>query len=169
MISPFTEWVLTSAPQAQRIVASLYSGCIPAFICNTSTSLNFTYALLYHAFIGNAIVFANFFIFSFLPLFLQNLLTNWFFCGIIMQSIGVWLSLVERLVRDQEVGCSNHLTPTMESIHNHMVMNALFFYFIVVFHPSCRMRQTVISPAPMLQPIRYSVFIRRRSLSVAVQ
>ncbi len=26
--------------------------------------------------------------------------------------IGVWLSLVERLVRDQEVGCSNHLTPT---------------------------------------------------------
>ena len=25
---------------------------------------------------------------------------------------GVWLSLVERLVRDQEVGCSNHLTPT---------------------------------------------------------
>ena len=27
-------------------------------------------------------------------------------------NIGVWLSLVERLVRDQEVGCSNHLTPT---------------------------------------------------------
>ena len=30
--------------------------------------------------------------------------------------IGVWLSLVERLVRDQEVGCSNHLTPTRESL-----------------------------------------------------
>ena len=28
---------------------------------------------------------------------------------------GVWLSLVERLVRDQEVGCSNHLTPTITS------------------------------------------------------
>ena len=28
------------------------------------------------------------------------------------ENIGVWLSLVERLVRDQEVGCSNHLTPT---------------------------------------------------------
>ena len=27
-------------------------------------------------------------------------------------AFGVWLSLVERLVRDQEVGCSNHLTPT---------------------------------------------------------
>ena len=25
---------------------------------------------------------------------------------------GVWLSLVERFVRDEEVGCSNHLTPT---------------------------------------------------------
>ncbi len=27
--------------------------------------------------------------------------------------IGVWLSLVERLLREQEVGCSNHLTPTI--------------------------------------------------------
>ena len=26
--------------------------------------------------------------------------------------IGVWLSLVERLVRDQEAVCSNHITPT---------------------------------------------------------
>ena len=25
---------------------------------------------------------------------------------------GVWLSLVERFVRDEEVACSNHVTPT---------------------------------------------------------
>ena len=31
-------------------------------------------------------------------------------------TVGVWLSLVERLVRDQEVGCSNHLTPTMKKV-----------------------------------------------------
>ena len=35
-----------------------------------------------------------------------------------VQHFGVWLSLVERLVRDQEVGCSNHLTPTIESLAN---------------------------------------------------
>ena len=27
--------------------------------------------------------------------------------------IGVWLSLVERYVRDVEVACSNHVTPTI--------------------------------------------------------
>ena len=26
---------------------------------------------------------------------------------------GVWLSLVERFVRDEEVACSNHVTPTI--------------------------------------------------------
>ena len=30
----------------------------------------------------------------------------------------MWLSLVERLVRDQEVGCSSHLTPTTEYLQN---------------------------------------------------
>ena len=33
-------------------------------------------------------------------------------------SIGVWLSLVERLVRDQEAGGSNPLTPTISGIYN---------------------------------------------------
>ena len=28
---------------------------------------------------------------------------------------GVWLSLVERFVRDEEVACSNHVTPTIYS------------------------------------------------------
>ena len=28
---------------------------------------------------------------------------------------GVWLSLVERFVRDEEVACSNHVTPTNEN------------------------------------------------------
>ena len=30
--------------------------------------------------------------------------------------IGVWLSLVERYVRDVEVACSNHVTPTQEAL-----------------------------------------------------
>ena len=30
--------------------------------------------------------------------------------------IGVWLSLVERYVRDVEVACSNHVTPTQEVV-----------------------------------------------------
>ena len=33
----------------------------------------------------------------------------------IPNTIGVWLSLVERLVRDQEAGGSNPLTPTKKS------------------------------------------------------
>ena len=39
-------------------------------------------------------------------------------------TFGVWLSLVERLVRDQEAGSSNLLTPTIKSRAFH---NALFF------------------------------------------
>lgn len=32
---------------------------------------------------------------------------------------GVWLSLVERFVRDEEVACSNHVTPTIDTAdHN---------------------------------------------------
>ena len=29
---------------------------------------------------------------------------------------GVWLSLVERFVRDEEVACSNHVTPTIKPL-----------------------------------------------------
>ncbi len=31
---------------------------------------------------------------------------------ICVANYGVWLSLVERFVRDEEVACSNHVTPT---------------------------------------------------------
>ena len=31
--------------------------------------------------------------------------------------IGVWLSLVERYVRDVEVACSNHVTPIKPSVY----------------------------------------------------
>ena len=31
---------------------------------------------------------------------------------------GAWLNLVERYVRDVEVACSNHVTPTFESLEN---------------------------------------------------
>ena len=44
----------------------------------------------------------------------KKLLTIPFFFAIIyvLRNNGVWLSLVERLVRDQEAGSSNLLTPT---------------------------------------------------------
>ena len=32
----------------------------------------------------------------------------------IVANNGVWLSLVERFVRDEEVACSNHVTPTSQ-------------------------------------------------------
>ncbi len=64
----------------------------------------------------------------------------YFFCPlcIILQHVGVWLSLVERLVRDQEAGGSNPLTPTI-FIHKNKIKNRLaaislsakrFFFFV---------------------------------------
>ena len=44
-------------------------------------------------------------------------------------NIGVWLSLVERLVRDQKVGCSNHLTPTKEK-NRYLRLSVFSFYRI---------------------------------------
>ena len=40
----------------------------------------------------------------------------------------MWLSLVERLVRDQEVGCSNHLTPTTHKVKFVKYGLTLFFF-----------------------------------------
>ena len=40
--------------------------------------------------------------------------------------IGVWLSLVERYVRDVEVACSNHVTPTDEKTTK--LIKALWFF-----------------------------------------
>ena len=54
----------------------------------------------------------------------------------------MWLSLVERLVRDQEVGCSSHLTPTRRELRNpngifftaiFQMRQMLFFYWRLVF------------------------------------
>ena len=45
---------------------------------------------------------------------------------------GVWLSLVERFVRDEEVACSNLVTPTMQSVlmgSEYPVMDTLHFLF----------------------------------------
>ncbi len=35
-------------------------------------------------------------------------------CYYLIADVGVWLSLVERFVRDEEVACSNPVTPTIE-------------------------------------------------------
>jgi hypothetical protein len=44
-------------------------------------------------------------------LYCQNVVT------MTMPYVGAWLSLVERLVRDQEAGGSNPLAPTIPSCH----------------------------------------------------
>ena len=41
--------------------------------------------------------------------------------------IGVWLSLVERLVRDQEAVCSNHITPTTKKERFYREIKAFLF------------------------------------------
>ena len=41
-------------------------------------------------------------------------------------SIGVWLSLVERMVRDHEAGGSNPLTPTISKMRRQTVMVCRF-------------------------------------------
>lgn len=49
------------------------------------------------------------------------------------KAIGVWLSLVERLVRDQEAGGSSPLTPTMRSVligFDNPVMDTPHFLFL---------------------------------------
>ena len=46
---------------------------------------------------------------------------------------GVWLSLVECLVRDQEVARSNRVTPTISSVHNESDEHSIFFAYILLF------------------------------------
>ena len=52
--------------------------------------------------------------------------------------IGVWLSLVERLLREQEVGCSNHLTPTILVLYAQKIspFRKIRTDFLFVFHKS---------------------------------
>ena len=40
---------------------------------------------------------------------------------------GVWLSLVERFVRDEEVACSNHVTPIMKELEILKLGNYTYF------------------------------------------
>ena len=49
--------------------------------------------------------------------------------------IGVWLSLVERYVRDVEVACSNPVTPTIKSRMAFAIL--LFIFRVVEFERAC--------------------------------
>ena len=60
LASPLVERVVTDSPQAQRIVTSLYSGWIPAFIVFTSFR-RYSRRLVYHSAAEIAIAFAKFF------------------------------------------------------------------------------------------------------------
>ena len=45
----------------------------------------------------------------------------------------MWLSLVERVVRDDEVAGSNPVTPTISSVHNESDEHSIFFAYILLF------------------------------------
>ena len=63
--------------------------------------------------------------------FLSNAIDNPTSLWYNIQAIGVWLSPVECLVRDQEAGGSNPLTPTIPSVHDeYEVMSTRFFCFM---------------------------------------
>ncbi len=47
---------------------------------------------------------------------------------IFVANIGVWLSLVERFVRDEEVACSNLVTPT----NRPLITDQRFFYSLII-------------------------------------
>ena len=47
---------------------------------------------------------------------------------------GVWLSLVERYVRDVEVACSNHVTPTgTHEYHKAWIIGFVVFFYSKLF------------------------------------
>ena len=104
------------------------------------------YLLLYHTFTCFATSIRNFYYFFRTNLhyflFLQSLinyLTIILRCDIITKDFwlnidfGVWLSLVERLVRDQEVGCSSHLTPTRRELRHANYVRS--FYYVDIEMP----------------------------------
>ena len=79
----------------------------------------------------------------------------------IIRGLGVWLSLVERLVRDQEAGGSNPLTPTISSIRSGWGRRMLVFPFCG-FKGSGRFRRacsfTIDQTAPLVWQIRFFGF-----------
>ena len=61
-------------------------------------------------------------------------MTTHFLCDKILKHFGVWLSLVERLVRDQEAGSSNLLTPTTPNPVEHLKFDWIrCFYMLIKF------------------------------------
>ena len=63
----------------------------------------------------------------FIKVFNKSVDLHFILCYIIyVANIGVWLSLVERFVRDEEVACSNHVTPTIKPL-----MSAVFYFLII--------------------------------------
>ena len=61
----------------------------------------------------------------FIKVFNKSVDLHFLLCYLIcVANIGVWLSLVERFVRDEEVACSNHVTPTIKPL-----VSAVFLFF----------------------------------------
>ena len=51
----------------------------------------------------------------------------------------MWLSLVERFVRDEEVACSNPVTPTIQKAHEiGLFIISIFFAFLHSFSAWCQ-------------------------------
>ena len=70
-------------------------------------------------------IFSSFQKYFFIKVFNKSVDLHFILCYIIyVANIGVWLSLVERFVRDEEVACSNHVTPTIKPL-----LSAVFLFF----------------------------------------
>ena len=62
-------------------------------------------------------IFSSFQKYFFIKVFNKSVDLHFILCYIIyVANIGVWLSLVERFVRDEEVACSNLVTPTIRPL-----------------------------------------------------
>ena len=77
LTSLFVERVTYSAPHAHFTVTTLYSGCIPCFIFNTSLHSYSQYNLYYHILLENARLFLY---------FLQNTANLYFLLNIVFQT-----------------------------------------------------------------------------------
>ena len=85
----------------------------------------------------------------------KKVLTNQERCGILYWHVGVWLSLVECLVRDQEAAGSNPVTPmrNQSKCSKNLSVSAFFVPFLGVFF-------VTLTGWPLV-PVRQSRFSNR--------
>ena len=90
--------------------------------------------------------------------FEKSIMYNSIAWKIVIFNIGVWLSLVERLVRDQKVGCSNHLTPTKWKQVVYTICFLFYSIYLIGDSNTSRRRRTqsnlFVGTAPRITSLR---------------